>query len=231
MKARTTIASALLSLGVLTSANSAQIITPSSIVYTGTGIEQGGLNLDDENNIINGNGLSAIPTILNVDTVTHAAVSFGAPGNVWATDDPAPGGGDYFADSGGAVLSFEIFFDQAYAVTDLVSWGYHFGSLNANDIAAVTLDYGVGDFAGGSTSVAIALGATPGVSVTSPVGSAFVADRLKLTVTDNQFGVIPNGGDRVGIAELRFIGAVPEPSTAALLGLGSLALVMVRRKG
>jgi hypothetical protein len=189
------------------------------------------LNLDNEDNIINGNGLSAIPTILNVDTVTHAAVSFGAPGNVWATDDPAPGGGDYFADNGGAVLSFEILFDQTYVVTDLVSWGYHFNSLNANDIAAVTLDYGVGDFTGGSTSVAIALGAAPGVSVTSSVGSSFVADRLKLTVTDNQFGVIPNGGDRVGIAELRFIGAVPEPSTAALLGLGSLALVMGRRKG
>ena len=34
----------------------------------------------------------------------------------------------------------------------------------------------------------------------------------------------------VAVAEVRFIDAVPEPSTTALLGLGGLALILRRRK-
>jgi len=46
------------------------------------------------------------------------------------------------------------------------------------------------------------------------------------------FEVNANHGDGsyVGMSEVRFIEAVPEPSTTALLGLGGLALILRRRK-
>ena len=46
----------------------------------------------------------------------------------------------------------------------------------------------------------------------------------------NNYGT-PPGGDRLGLGEVAFATeAVPEPSSAALLGLGSLALILRRRK-
>ena len=36
--------------------------------------------------------------------------------------------------------------------------------------------------------------------------------------------------DYVGLSEIRFSSAVPEPTTTALLGLGGLALILRRRK-
>jgi hypothetical protein len=46
------------------------------------------------------------------------------------------------------------------------------------------------------------------------------------------FEVTANHGDGsyVGMSEVRFISAVPEPTTTALLGLGGLALILRRRK-
>ena len=46
--------------------------------------------------------------------------------------------------------------------------------------------------------------------------------------TNHGFGTPESG--RVGLGEVRFITAVPEPATTALLGLGGLALILRRRK-
>ena len=53
-------------------------------------------------------------------------------------------------------------------------------------------------------------------------------------VTHIRLTDINNAGDPgdpyVGFSEIRFGGAVPEPTTTALLGLGGLALILRRRK-
>lgn len=216
-----------LGLALTVAAPAAVIVGTSSISYTGTAGEEGSLSLNNENQIIDGSGLSAAPTVATIATVTHANV---ADGNAWATVDPAPGGGDFFADTSDTV-SFEVVFDGTYSITDFAHWSYGFGTVNDNNISAITLDYGVGDFASSTGSLAIAEAASAGASVTTSLGGAIVADRVRITVTDNHFESGGDGGDRVGLTEIRFIGdAVPEPSSAALLGLGGLALILRRRK-
>ena len=228
MKIKSTSAALALTLGLAASANAA-IVTINSISYTGTAPELGGNNLDDENQLINGSGLSAVLTDANLSTVTHGNVVFSSPGNAWVTTDPGGASSDFFASSPGSVV-FDIVFDATYTVDNLASWGYHFGALNGNDMSVITLDYGVGNFTDGSiANQTIAQGASAGASVITALGG-ITADRVRITVTDNYSGTSA-GGDRVGLAEIAFQGTVvPEPSSTALLGLGGLALILRRRK-
>ena len=222
----------LLSPVVAASAHAATLmITPTSISYTNApNQEQTGLFLDNENNIINGNGLSAAPTVGNVTSVTHDAVSFSSPGNAWATVDTGPGAGDFFAD-GGVAPVFTIDLGGTYSVTDFVIWGYHFGANNGNHPKNITLEFSTN----GGTSYGSPLGilvpnagAFNGADVVN--FSSRNANFVRMTVTDNYFGSY-SGGDRVGISEIRFMGdAIPEPSSFLLGSLGALALLRRRRK-
>lgn len=215
------------SLGFALPASAAVVITPTGITFTGTATEAGGINLDNELNLINGNGLSGTPTIGNITTITHSAASFAAPGNAWTTTDPGGFPSDFFA-STSATIIFDLTLDNTYNITDLYTWGYHFGSLNGNDISALTIDYGVGNFTDGTLNVNVALATNPGDAVQTSLGT-ITANQLRLTVTDNHFGAA-TGGDRVSAAEFRFVGdVVPEPSSALLLGLGGLGLLRRRR--
>ncbi len=196
---------AILALAMASSrADGQSLVTPASITFTGTAVEF----FTDENTLINGAGLSGAPTISDYTTITHAAAG---GGNAWVTNDPAPGGGDFFADSGGATIVFDLTFDRQYRFSDLVFWGYHFGGANGNEGRRFELAFSND----GGTSF------LPPVIVERPLGSATVANAatlnlgtpldanfVRVTVLDNHFGAI-GGGDRVGLGELRFIGDIP----------------------
>lgn len=223
MKLTATAAATVFAFALLTSLSQAAttVIAPNSISFTGTATELGGLNLDIEDNLINGNGLLTVPTFANLSTVTHADVSFSAPGNAWTTTDPGGFPSSFFAATAATVV-FEMTFDQTYEIKDLVSWGYHFGTLNGNDISEVEFEYGVGNFANTTGLISVALAGAAGDAVVTDLGGTIVADQLRMTVTANHFGNA-TGGDRVGLAEIRFI-AIPEPSSTLLLGFAGLFL-------
>lgn len=218
----------------IASANAAVLVTPTGITYTTTPNQEApGLNLDNENNLINGSGLSATPDFANYATVSHTPVNFAAPGNAWATIDPGPGAGDFFA-QGGIAPVFEMTLDQTYVLSDLVYWGYHFNGVpNGNEGREFLLEFstnGGGTFPT-STTVSTAPGTLAAASaLTLPLGGNFTANAVRMTITDNHFGggAAGGGGDRVGMGEIRFV-AVPEPSTALLGGLALLALVRRKR--
>jgi hypothetical protein len=229
MKTKTIIALAALTVG---SANAAVLVTPTSIVYTTSPNQEApGLNLDNETNLINGNGLSTTPTLANYTTVTHAAAVFSSPGNAWATIDPGAGGGDFYA-QGGIAPTFGMTLDQSYGLTDFVYWGYHFNSPGANEGREFLLEFSTdgGATYPNSTTVSTPLNTLAvSQSLTLPLGTTFNANAVRMTITDNHFDG-PAGGDRVGMGEVRFIGdAIPEPSTVLLGGLSMLALLRRRR--
>jgi hypothetical protein len=205
----------------------ALLVTPTGITYTTTPNQEEGLNLGDENNIINGNGLSGTPDFANYTSITHAAVSFDAPGNAWATIDPGPAAGDFYP-QGGIAPVFEMTLDEVYELTDFVYWGYYFDSPNGNEGREFLLEFSTdgGSTFPTSTTVSSPLGTLAFANaLTLPLGGSFDANAVRMTITDNHFGG-PAGGDRVGMGEVRFV-AIPEPSSAIL---GSLALIGLLRR-
>lgn len=210
--------------------HAAILVTPASISYVTTPNQEEGFNLDNEDNLINGNGLSAIPDFSNYTTVTHDAVSFDAPGNVWATTDPG-GPGSYFFESGGINPVFEMTFDRTYALTDFVYWGYHFDTPNGNEGSDFFLQFSTD---GGLTypTEKFVFGAFGDLAAensrTLSLQSTVDANAVRMTIFDNRFFTEFPGGDRVGLGELRFV-AVPEPSTGLLASLAGLAFLRRRR--
>lgn len=217
------------------SAHAAVLVTPSSIAYTVVPEQEDeGNNLATEANLINSSGLTGTPDITNYATTTHSAVSLSAPGNVWATIDPGAGGGDFYT-QGGIPPVFTMSLDQTYDLTDFVYWGYFFGTTaNGNEGRQFQLEFSTdgGATFPASTTVESPLGTIAVADAnTLSLGSTFQADLVRMTVLDNHFGATGiNGGDRVGLGEIRFIGdAIPEPSTGLLGSIALLALLRRRR--
>lgn len=208
---------------------SADIVGVTSVAFTGTAVE----HFADENNLINGNGLSAaVNTEADFATVTHG--NAGAT-TAWATNNPNGGNGnDYYDPAGtGGTVVFDFTLDALYTdIDEMVNWGYHFNNNPTGNFASAgTLEFSTD---GGTTfysSENVTIGLVTSAS-TSTTFAARDADFIRLTVTDNHFGVAPAGGDRVGLAEVRFANtvAVPEPtSSALLLGLAGFGFVARRR--
>jgi len=201
MKSRRVLWSLLL---LITAANTAfaVVITPTSITYTGTGIEF----FTDENRLIDGSGLSGAldPTGANINTITHGGAG---QATGWVTDDPTPGGGDYYVDSGGATVTFDIDLGSTFSLVQFASWPYNFGASNGNTLAAATLEFSTN---GGSSFDSMQDISIPLVTA-APANANIIdlapvdADFIRMTVTDNHFGGPAAGGDRVGLAEIRFL--------------------------
>jgi hypothetical protein len=214
-------------------AANAEIISGTSITFTGTNPGSGFTSLDNPLALINGSGLSATPTDANVNSVTHAnPIVSGGIGNAWATNAPNGGTGDFFATGGtpGTVI-FEIELGDTYILDTFYSWSYDFDDTKpaANNIKTITLDYGVGNFTDGTLA---------GLELTPPVNNLalsvsfgpITADRVQITVTDNWFdgNGTYGGGDRVGSGEFAFH-AVPEPTTL-LTGIAAGGFLIWRRR-
>jgi hypothetical protein len=206
------------------------LVTPAGITFEGDSSEElgefGGA-FNDESNIINGSGLSGIPDISNYTTITHSNPTFTPPGIAWATiGDP---GTDFFA-AGGIAPILTIDLGSTFNLVGMVSWGYNFfGANHANFMKTSTLEFSSDGGATYHTTTGVTTPFPGTFNLASSTSFPQVsANFVRLTVTDNHFDGITDGGDRVGISELRFL-AVPEPSTSLLGALASLALLRRRR--
>lgn len=145
-------------------------------------------------------------------------------GQTWVTNAPNGGFGDYFDPT--PTPAPRLVFDLGSSVTlnEISIWGYADG--NGNGLISADLRFSdTTTFTGDPISISgIVQDVTPRQSFSFPAVSA---QFVELVPTDNLFGIAPPGGDRVGIGEVAF--AVPEPSSAALLLLGSMGLIRRRR--
>jgi MYXO-CTERM domain-containing protein len=194
-------------------------------------------------NLINGSGLSAIPTLANYTTITHAAPSFtGSAANAWSSIDPGSAGGDFFAQFGevddeGPAGFFNLSL-SSQDLTGMVIWGA--AGSNGNNVRSwrVYATTAAGSFVVDSIFT-FAAGNEPTGSSPGVISFGTTLDdvsNLFLFPQDNYFGQTVNGsavtgGARISLGEIRFITAdpVPEPTTG-LLGLLAVGGLTLRRR-
>ena len=170
----------------------------------------------------------------------HDKILGGADGN-WVTAADAGFPADYIVEVGMPVLTFDLGADVP--LNEISVWGY--AATNTNGVSEFTLKFSTDAEGAGGGSVSAGPFATVGDLATGEnddtsrqsFGFAPVTARyVEFTATDNYF-VAPGdgsvegtlaGGDRAGLGEVAFA-QVPEPSSALLLLLGSLALVRRKR--
>jgi hypothetical protein len=163
----------------------------------------------------------------------------------WVTNDPAPSGGDYFAQSPVVpVLVFDL--GQDLSVLDLFFWQYqNNGGGGANignqvkdiEVRFNTAAEGSSSFTGPVFNVNNLLSSLStsqiNIGQRRTLPAPTTARYVQLRVTDNYFGQpgITGGGDRVGIGEFRVnVAADPEivlPGTVNASGNGSARTVLV----
>ena len=169
----------------------------------------------------------------------HVKLLGGADGN-WVTAADAGFPADYIVEVGAPVLTFDLGSDVP--LNEISVWGY--AATNTNGVASFDLKFSTEAEGAGGGSVTAGPFATLGDLVTGENNgtdrqsfsfSPTTARYVELTATDNFF-VAPGdgsagglaGGDRAGLGEVAFQ-VVPEPSSAVLLLLGSLALIRRKR--
>ena len=218
-------------------------------------VPDGSLGTVSVTSVLDGSGLSGVPTLANYTSITHATPNFtGSAANAWASVDTGLGGGDFYSDLGAEMSSwlpssltngpagyFDLRFDTPVTLTDMVAWGYSFGGLaiNGSNIREWQIDAydSTGSLIGGGI---FSHGAGSALDGSGPQTISFGrtfdnVSSINAYPLDNYYGMTVNslsaiGGDRIGVAELRFIGtAVPEPSIS-LFGLGAAGLCLRRRR-
>lgn len=155
----------------------------------------------DADSLIDGSGL----TSLSLGNIANATHEIAANANAWVTTSEGSVDGDYFAGSNpNPTLTFN--FSESVLLTDLVVWGYSFGSTNNNEAKELELSFSTD---GGTTfgqTINISHNLTALNSETISFGTAVEANAVHLVITDNHFDGTPgNGGDRVGLGEIRFL--------------------------
>lgn len=166
-----------------------------------------GPSLYAANNVINGSGLSAVPTGANYTTVTHAAA---ASNNAWVTN---AAGADWYAALGAPNPTFVFQLGSVQSIKGVASWGYHFGAGNGNETSAYTLEFSTD---GGSTWSTPTATINRGLTASAVAINTFApvnANAVRMTITDNNAGVA-GGGDRVGLGEVRFLSQALNPTAA-----------------
>lgn len=190
------------------------------VIITPTGVTSS-TSADDlwsANNLINGSGLSGDGL-----SATHAAA---ADTNSWVTNDPAGSNGAYFDQGPDPVLTFDL--GGTYLMNNLHVWQYALD--NDNQARTATLEFsstGTGGVFSGAIQVSLNKSTSP-VPVQSFSFGPVSANAARLTITGNYDGDSGDGGDRVGLSEIKF-GSVPEPTSLVMFALVSLVGVRRRR--
>jgi len=217
---------------VIAGAASAAIIQPTAVVsdeyaYSGS---QGGSQL------ITNTGM--VTAVNDGDALASALVAEHSATDQWQSYfSTAPGGypSDFFA-SLGADTDVDIVLDLGAdeALGSILLWQYSYNAPEGNhtqtiEVRVNTDAEGSATFAGSATTVTL-------LKISDLVGGnlaqQFALDAVttgryvQLSLMDNYYdsGNPGQGGDRVGLGEVRFASEVPEPATMALLGLGGLLL-------
>ena len=178
----------------------AELITPSNIVCSTAGTD-----FFPVVNLRNGSGLTGTPTLANLGTHDLATAT-----NSWVTRQQA---GDYYPGFPAPVLTCTL--PQLTEVSELVVWGYNLGTPNGNEAKTFVVTFSTN----GSTFIDPVTVTQPtvlgGAAVRLPFPASRFATHVRVTITDNHFGDVAVGGDRVGLGELRFAGV---PQTVELVG-------------
>ena len=177
-------------------------------------------------NLIDDSGLSGVADLANYAAISHASAS---PSRAWVTTAPGGGGSDFFATgSPDPVLTFT--FSAPHQFTDLVLWGFYFTSPNNDEAKTISAEFSNDGGSNWGPAIILSHSRSGSLSETLSFGASYLADVIRLTITDNHFGTTGAvGGDRVGLGEVKFIGRLPanpnpEISLNPLLDFGSIAL-------
>ena len=150
--------------------------------------------------LIGNSGFAVAPTFDFYAAAQHTVNAATA----WVSDAPGGFPADYFAVVGAPTPVFTIDLGTASPLTDLVVWGYSPG--NDNEAKEFQLEFSVdaGAFTAGPTLTRVTQ--TGAGQETLSLGGTFLADTIRVTVTDNFFeGDGSQGGDRVGFGEIKFL--------------------------
>lgn len=202
-----------------------KLINPLSVTTNVAG--DAGTHVD---HLIDGSGLSAAPTVDTVSAVTHTGYTDGSAHYV----TPATSGGsnDYYLSGTTPVLVFDL--GSVRALTHVALWPYTGQAFDASGNSVSQIDLKFSDDLDFSASPLVSLnpaqpanssGANPGELLA--LGGIYSGRYVQLTLTDNFFGAL-NGGDRVGLGEVRFAAIVPAP-LALPAGLMMMGAMLMRR--